>query len=218
VTSADGRHVVRPSRLQWAELLIVAVVFVWSAIGAVQPKVWFMETVPVWVGGIALAWRWRAFPWTELATALMALFAIVLCVGGHYTYSLVPLGNWMRTQFALDRNPYDRIGHVLQGVVPGLLARELLLRRTPLRPGKATFWIVASVALAMSALFELAEWQTAIRAAPEAGIAYLGAQGDVWDAQWDMTSALGGVLVMQLAFARLHDRQLARLDRRLAGE
>ncbi|HTE06055.1 MAG TPA: DUF2238 domain-containing protein [Planctomycetota bacterium] len=208
---------VRPSRLQWAELIVVSAVLVWSAIGALQPPVWVMETLPVWIGGAALAWRWRSFPWTGLATALMALFAIVLCVGGHYTYSLVPLGNSVRDALGLDRNPYDRLGHLLQGVVPGLLARELLLRATPLRPGRATFWIVTSIALAMSATFELTEWQTAMIAAPETGLAYLGAQGDVWDAQWDMACALAGVLLAQLAFARLHDRQLAELDRRLHG-
>ncbi len=210
---SPGARAVPPSRLQWAELLFIAALFVWSGIGPQLREVWAMETLPVVVGLVVVVWRWRAFPWTDLATALMTVFAVVLLVGGHYTYALAPLGEWLRTNLDLQRNPYDRIGHFLQGVVPGLLARELLLRCTPLRPGKALFWVVASVALACSAFYELTEWWTAVLVAPEAGIAYLGAQGDIWDAQWDMACALMGVLVVQLLCSRLHDRQLAALAR-----
>jgi len=215
--AAGFPRAVPPSRMQWGELLLVAALFVWAGIAPYQRVVWAMETLPVVLGVAILAWRWRAFPWTGLATALMTLFAILLCVGGHYTYALTPPGEWLRETLQLQRNPYDRIGHFLQGVVPGLMARELLLRCTPLRPGKALFWVVASIALAFSALYELTEWWTAMLAAPEEGIAYLGAQGDIWDAQWDMTCALAGVLLVQMLFDRLHDRQVAELERQRAG-
>lgn len=206
-----GTRLAKPTRLQWSELLVVAALLVWSGIGPEIRDVWFMETLPVMVGMAVVTWRWRVFPWTGLATALMTIFAIVLVVGGHYTYALTPIGEWLRDVLALQRNPYDRIGHFLQGVVPALLVRELLLRCTPLQPGKALFWLAASVALACSAVYELIEWWTAVLVAPEAGIAFLGSQGDVWDAQWDMACALAGALLVQWLFSRLHDRQLASL-------
>jgi putative membrane protein len=194
--------------------LLVVVVLVWSRVGCAIPHVWLMETVPVMVGGGAMLLGWRRFPWTPLAVLLVTLFSVVLCVGGHWTYAHVPLGEWLREAFDLQRNHYDRIGHFLQGVVPALMARELLLRCTPLRPGKALFWIVASIALAISATYELLEWWTALLAAPDAGAAFLGSQGDEWDAQWDMALAGGGALLVQLLFGRLHDRQLALLATR----
>lgn len=193
--------------------LLVIATLAWSRVGCADPTVWLLEVSPVLVGGGALLLRWRAFPWTPLAVLLVTLFSLVLCVGGHWTYAHVPLGEWLREAFDLQRNHYDRIGHFLQGVVPALLARELLLRCTPLRPGKALFWLVASVALAVSATYELIEWWTTLLAAPEAGHAFLGSQGDAWDAQWDMALALGGALLVQLLGGRLHDRQLARLAR-----
>jgi putative membrane protein len=194
--------------------LLVVAVLAWSRIGCAIPRVWLMETLPVMVGGGAMLLRWRAFPWTPLAAAHVTLFSIVLCVGGHWTYAHVPLGEWLREAFDLQRNHYDRIGHFLQGVVPALLARELLLRCTPLRPGKALFWVVASIALAISATYELIEWWAVLVEDPVAGPAFLGSQGDVWDAQWDMALALSGALLVQVLFARWHDRQLARLAAR----
>jgi putative membrane protein len=199
----------RPTLVQWAQLLLVSGVLLWSAIEPIDRKVWVMETVPVFLGLVAVIWRWRAFPWTPLATVLITIFALVLCVGGKYTYGHVPLGEWMRGTFELERNHYDRIGHFLQGFVPAILAREVLLRRTPLRQGKALFWLVCSIALSTSAAYELIEWWAAIIAAPDQGIAFLGSQGDEWDAQWDMTCALAGSILVQLTLVRLHDRQLA---------
>lgn len=196
--------------------LLVIAVLAWSRIGCAIPRVWLMETLPVLLGGGAMLLRWRAFPWTPLAVAHVTLFSVVLCVGGHWTYAHVPLGEWLREAFDLQRNHYDRIGHFLQGVVPALLVRELLLRCTPLRPGAALFWMVASVALAISAAYELIEWWAVLVEDPVAGPAFLGSQGDVWDAQWDMALALSGAILVQLLFARWHDRQLARLPARSA--
>ena len=186
-------------------------VLVWSGVAPRDRQVWVLETLPVIVGGGAMALCWRRFPWTPLALGLTALFGLILCVGGHWTYAEVPLGNWARDAFGLSRNHYDRVGHFFQGVIPALLARELLLRRTPLPRGKALFWVCCSIALAISATYELFEWWTTLVAAPEQGAAFMGSQGDEWDAQWDMALALLGSIVVQLAAGRLHDRQLGRL-------
>jgi len=136
--------------------------------------------------------------------------AIILIVGGHYTYARVPLGFWLQDLFDMARNPYDRIGHFAQGFVPAILTRELLLRTSPLRRGRWLFVLVTSVCLAFSACYELFEWWTAIfteDGSPE----FLGTQGDVWDTQWDMFLALVGAMSAQVLLARVHDRQLNNL-------
>ena len=133
-------------------------------------------------------------------------------LGGHYTYAEVPLGEWAKEAFGLARNHYDRLGHLMQGFVPAILAREVLLRRSPLVPGGWLRLAVTSVCLAFSALYELIEWATAL-ATGEAATAFLGTQGDVWDTQWDMFLALCGALLAQALLSRLHDRQLAALAR-----
>ena len=122
----------------------------------------------------------------------------------------MPLGEWAKEAFGFARNHYDRLGHVTQGFVPAILAREVLLRRTPLRPGGWLFTLVTSICLAVSAIYELIEWATAL-VSGEAATAFLGTQGDVWDTQWDMFLALCGALLAQALLSRLHDRQLARL-------
>ena len=131
-------------------------------------------------------------------------------VGGHYTSAEVPLGYWMKSAFGLARNDYDRIGHFAQGFVPAILAREILIRRSPLRPGRWLFFLVTCVCLALSATYELVEWRTAV-ATGDAATAFLGTQGDPWDTQWDMFTALVGALTAQLTLARAHDRALASL-------
>ena len=192
-------------------LVLVVLMFVVSGIGPVDRKVWFMETVPVMVGGTWVLLRWRAFPWTPLSVGLMTFFAGVLFVGGHWTYSLVPVGNWVRDALGWQRNPWDRFGHFFQGVIPALLGRELLLRCTGLRPGKALYWVCVCIALAISAFYELIEWWTVLIAAPDQGLAFLGVQGDVWDAQQDMLMALCGALTSLVLLAGWQDRQLARV-------
>jgi putative membrane protein len=192
-------------------LLLVLLMFVVSGIGPVDRKVWVMETVPVMVGGAWVLLRWRAFPWTPLSLGLMTFFVGVLCVGGHWTYSLVPIGNWVREALGWQRNPWDRFGHFFQGVIPAMLGRELLLRCTGLRPGKALFWVCVCIALAISAFYELTEWWTVLVAAPEQGLSFLGVQGDVWDAQQDMLMAMCGALSSLVLLARLQERQIAQL-------
>jgi len=171
---------------------------------------WVLEVFPIFIGvPILLATR-RRFPLTPLLYVLIFVHALILMLGGHYTYARVPLGFWMQDLFDLGRNHYDRIGHFAQGFVPAILAREVLLRRTPLRRGGWLFFLVTSVCLAFSACYEFFEWWSAVLGGSAAD-AFLGTQGDVWDTQWDMFFALIGAIAAQLLLARLHDRQLARL-------
>jgi putative membrane protein len=194
-------------------LLAGAVVLAWSGFAPKDRTVWLMEVFPAIAGAVALGLTFRRFPFTPMVYRLIFAFSLVLMIGGKYTYAEVPLGFWVRDALHLHRNHFDRLGHFLQGVIPAMITREMALRCTPLKPGKAVFWICASVALAISACYELIEWQAAIWTAPEQGEAFLGSQGDVWDTQKDMTMALIGSIVAQLALGRVHDRQIAELPR-----
>ena len=139
--------------------------------------------------------------------ALMAAHAVMLIIGGHYTYARVPAGFWVQDWLGLARNHYDRLGHFAQGFEPAILARELLLRRTPLRRGGWLFLLATACCLAFSAFYELVEWWTALLAG-DGATDFLATQGDPWDTQWDMFLALLGALAAQLALSRLHDAQL----------
>jgi putative membrane protein len=182
-------------------------------LSGIHPKdryTWFLEVAPILVAAPILMLTARRFPLTPLVYRLIALHAIVLMVGGHYTYAEVPLGFWMRDLFGFSRNHYDRIGHFLQGFVPAILVREVLRRKTPLTSGGWLFFLTTSVCLAISATYEFVEWGTALLSG-SAAMAFLGTQGDVWDTQWDMFLALLGALTGQILLTRLHERQLARL-------
>ncbi|BCB26119.1 membrane protein [Sulfurimicrobium lacus] len=191
----------------------VLMVLVWSGWHPKDVFTWFLEVAPVLVGLPLLVLTFRRFPLTSLAYALLALHAVILMVGGHYIYAEMPVFNWLRDTFELSRNHYDRVGHVAQGFVPAIVAREILLRRSPLRPGKWLFFLVSCVCLAISACYEFIEWWVALASGDEA-VAFLATQGDVWDTQWDMFLALCGALASQLLLARLHDRQLAALGQK----
>lgn len=188
----------------------LAAVFMWSGIHPRDVGTWWLEVMPVIIGVPILVATYRRFPLTSLAYVLIWLHAIILMVGGHYTYAEMPLFNWIRDAFALSRNHYDRVGHFAQGFVPAILAREVLLRTSPLRAGKWLFFLVCCVSLAISAFYELFEWWAALVTSPETGTAFLGTQGDVWDTQWDMALALVGAICSQLFLGRLHDSQLTR--------
>lgn len=188
-------------------LAVAALGLVISGIGPVDRFTWWLEIAPVLLIAPIMVVTRRRFPLTPLLMILAAAHALVLELGGHYTYALVPLGEWAREAFDLSRNHYDRIGHFTQGFVPAILARELLLRRTPLVAGGWLFFLVTSVCLAFSACYELIEWAAAV-ATGEAATAFLGTQGDPWDTQWDMMLAGIGALCAQLTLGRIHDRQL----------
>jgi putative membrane protein len=180
-------------------------------VSGVAPKdrlTWVMEVAPVLVALPILIATRRRLPLTPLLYGLLAVHAIILCLGGHYTYAEVPVGFWVRDALGLARNHYDRLGHLAQGFVPALVAREVLLRTSPLRPGRWLATLVTAVALAISALYELVEWAAALLLG-QSSDAFLGTQGDPWDTQWDMFLALVGAILAQLLLTRLQDRQLA---------
>lgn len=191
-------------------LAIVSGALIVSAIGPTDRLTWWLEVAPVLIAAPVLILTVRRFPLTNLLYVLIAIHALILILGGHYTYAQVPLGFWMQDLFDLARNPYDRLGHFAQGFVPAMIAREILLRTSPLRRGGWLFFIVCCVALAVSVCYEFIEWWTALIGGGSAE-AFLGMQGDVWDTQWDMFLALCGAITAQLTLSRVHDRALARL-------
>jgi putative membrane protein len=190
-----------------ALLAIVALVVVWSGIGPHDRITWWLEVFPIFIGAALLLATWRRFPLTTLLYTLIAIHAVILAVGGHYTYARVPVGFWVQDLFGFARNHYDRLGHLAQGFVPAILAREILLRTSPLRRGKWLFVIVVALCLAFSAFYEFLEWWSALLGG-EAATDFLGTQGDVWDTQWDMFLAFTGAILAQLTLAGLHDAQL----------
>jgi putative membrane protein len=183
----------------------------WSGVGPYDRTTWWLEVFPVLLGAPLLLASERRLPLTPLLYGLLFLHAVILMVGGHYTYARVPLGFWAQDVLDLARNHYDRLGHFAQGFVPAILAREVLLRRTPLRPGGWLFFLVLTTCLAFSACYELLEWLSAVLGG-EAAADFLGTQGDVWDTQWDMLLAGLGAITAQLALSRVHDAELARLS------
>ena len=191
-------------------LLLVLSVLAWSGVQPHDRLTWWLEVAPVFIALAILLPTHRRFPLTDLAYTLIAAHAVILMIGGKYTYAEVPLFNWLRDTYGHVRNHYDRVGHFAQGFVPALVFRELLLRTTPLRRGGWLFGIVCALCLAVSALYELLEWQTAV-ALGSAATDFLGTQGDPWDTQTDMALALLGALVSQVLWGRYHDRQLAGL-------
>lgn len=192
-------------------LAITVVVFAWSAINPHDRLTWLLEVLPVIIALPLLAMSYRGFPLSRLAYVLIAIHAIILMIGGHYTYAEMPLFNWLRDINGWDRNYYDRLGHVVQGFVPAIIAREILLRTSPLRRGKWLFFLVVCVCLAVSAVYEILEWWVA-RASGSEAVAFLATQGDVWDTQWDMFLALLGALAALIMLPRWHDRSMRRLE------
>lgn len=195
-------------RLPLALLAVVLAVLLWSAVGPKDRFTWWLEVAPVLIALPIMVATAQRFPLTPLLYIAVAAHMIILMVGGHYTYADMPLFNWLRDELHLARNHYDRLGHLAQGFVPALAAREILLRKTPLKPGGWLFVLVTCVCLAISAAYELIEWGVAEGSGDEA-VAFLATQGDPWDTQKDMAFALLGSVLAQLTLARLQDRQLA---------
>jgi putative membrane protein len=188
-------------------LCVFFAVLAWSAIHPHDYFTWILEVFPALIALGILGLTYPKFQFTTLVYILITIHACILFAGGHYTYAEVPLGNWVRDHFHLARNHYDRLGHFAQGFVPALVAREVLLRRKiVLRRGWLSF-IVVSICLAISAAYELLEWRVSV-ATGSAGDAFLGTQGDPWDTQEDMATALVGALFALLVFSRWHDRMI----------
>jgi putative membrane protein len=182
-------------------------VLVWSAIRPFDYFIWFLEVVPAMAGAAVLVAIYPRVRLTLLVYCLIWLHAAVLMIGGHWTYSEMPLFNWLRDEFGLARNYYDRVGHVFQGFVPAMIAREIFIRNRIIAGRRWLFFIVCCVALAISAFYEFLEWWVAL-ATGSAADAFLATQGDVWDTQWDMFLALLGAMAAQVMLAAWHDRQI----------
>jgi len=195
---------------------IAAAAVLVSGIGPRDRATWWMEVAPVLIA-VPILWATRRrLPLTPLLYGLVAIHACVLSLGGHYTYAEVPLGFWVRDALGLARNHYDRLGHLMQGFVPALVAREVLLRTSPLCPGRWLFTLVTAFALACSAIYEFIEWWAALLLGQGAD-AFLGMQGDPWDTQWDMFLCFVGAMLAQALLARVQDRQLAALGAEPGG-
>jgi putative membrane protein len=188
-------------------LFIVGVVFCWSGWRPYDRFTWWLETAPALAGLVILLATYRRFPLTNLCYALIALHICVLCLGGHYTYARVPLFDWLRPIFGWERNHYDRLGHLMQGFVPAIIAREVIIRLGVVHRKKWVPFLVVSVCLAISAFYELLEWWAALIGGSAADD-FLGSQGDVWDTQSDMCLALIGAVCALLFLSRFHDRGL----------
>ncbi|MCH7378259.1 MULTISPECIES: DUF2238 domain-containing protein [Acinetobacter] len=189
---------------------ILAILLLISGIQPFDRTTWWLEVIPVLIVVPLLFATYKAFPLTPLLYGLIFLHAIVLIVGGAYSYARVPLGFEMAQWFGLERNPYDKIGHFMQGFVPAIAAREILIRNHILSKGKMLSFIVICIVLAISASYELIEWAAALSLGQGAE-EFLGTQGDEWDTQSDMFFALIGSITALLLFSRWHDRQIAEL-------
>lgn len=188
-------------------LTIFFLVLIWSGINPHDVFTWLLEVLPAVLGLAVLIITYKYFRFTALAYWLMLIHAVILMIGGHYTYAEVPLFNWIRDAFDLGRNHYDKVGHFAQGFIPAIVAREILIRKSPVKEGKWLFFIVVSICLAMSAFYEFIEWWVAV-ATGTAAEAFLGTQGYIWDTQSDMFLALLGAVASLLLLSSYHDDKL----------
>jgi putative membrane protein len=190
--------------------VVVLVALIMSGIKPYDRATWWMEVAPVLIAAPILIATYRRFPLTGLLYFLICLHALVLIYGGAYTYARVPLGFWLQDLLGFERNPYDRIGHFMQGFVPAIIAREILLRTHSVRTHKMAAFLSVCVALAVSASYELIEWWAAL-ALGQGAHEFLGTQGDQWDTQADMFLALIGAASALLLLSRVHDLQIGKL-------
>lgn len=192
--------------------VVVLTALVASGVSPHDRLTWWMEIAPVLIAAPVLFWTHRKFPLTTLLYVVITVHALVLILGGAYTYARVPLGFWLQDMFDLGRNPYDRIGHFMQGFGPALIAREVLLRGKHVASGRMLAFLVICIVLAISAVYELIEWWAALGLGQGAE-EFLGTQGDPWDTQSDMFMALIGATVALAGFSRLQDRQIREIER-----
>ncbi len=198
-------------KLLW--VVIFTVVLVWSGINPKDYFTWVLEVAPALIGALLMAVTYKRFPLTPLLYGLILLHSIVLMVGGHYTYAEVPLFDLFKEWFGSERNNYDKVGHFMQGFVPAVFAREILIRKAVLAKPAWLNLFVISVCLAFSAFYELLEWAVA-EMTGESAEAFLGTQGYVWDTQTDMAFALFGCISALVFLSHIHNRQLMALYRR----
>ena len=196
------------NKLQVVWISVFTLVFIWSGINPHDYPTWLLEVAPAIIAAAVLWFTRERFPLTRLAYVLILVHCVILMIGGHYTYALVPLGDWVREALDQSRNNYDKLGHFAQGFIPAIVAREILIRKKVVNfPGWRDFLIVCAV-LAISAFYELIEWWVALLSG-EAADSFLGTQGYIWDTQSDMMFALVGAILALILLSRPHDRQLA---------
>lgn len=191
-------------------IISYAVILLWSAINPKEYFTWILEVFPALVGFLLLLVTYKRFQFTSLAYSLILIHCSILFIGGHYTYAEVPLFNWIRDTFHQTRNNFDKVGHFAQGFVPAIIARELFIRFNVIQKKGWLVFLVLSVCLAVSALYELIEWFAAVFTG-EAAEAFLGTQGYAWDTQSDMMYALVGAVASLLLLSKVHDNQLKRI-------
>ncbi|SER15303.1 putative membrane protein [Amphritea atlantica] len=197
-------------RLLW--IITFTAALLWSAINPKDQFTWFLEVVPALIGAVVLALTWKKHPLTPLLYVLILIHCIILMVGGHYTYAEVPLFDQISELFGWQRNNYDKVGHLAQGFIPAIIAREIMIRANAVNGRKWLNLFVISFCLAFSALYELIEWWVA-ELTGESAEAFLGTQGYIWDTQSDMFLALIGACCALLLLSRWHDRQLQHICR-----
>jgi len=201
--------------LKFIWIALYGSVLIWSFIDPKDMTIWFLEATPALIGAVLLILTYRSFQLTPLLYLFILLHCIVLLVGAHYTYAEVPLFDWLSMQLDWQRNNYDKLGHFFQGLVPALLAREILIRKQAVNGQAWLNLFVLSICLAFSAFYELIEWWTAL-ISEESAEAFLGTQGYIWDTQSDMAWALLGVIVTLTLFSKVHNKQLQqKMPRRL---
>lgn len=206
--NAEPLQLTRPRSATW--VAVFAGVLLWSGIEPRDTVTWMLEVLPAVLAAIVLLATRKRFPLTRLAYVLILIHCIILMIGGHYTYAEVPAGDWFRDLFDPPRNNYDKLGHLAQGFVPAIVAREVVIRLHVFNSAAWRNFFIVSFCLAASALYELIEWWVALLS-DEAAEAFLGTQGYIWDTQSDMFLALVGAVLALLLLGRVHDRQLAEL-------
>lgn len=189
----------------WA--VVFAGVFMWSAFKPTDTIIWVLEVAPAVIGAAVLLFTRKRFPLTTLTYVLILIHCIILMVGGHYTYAEVPIGDWLRDTFDQSRNNYDKLGHFVQGFIPAMIAREIVVRLNVFNSYKWRNFFIVCFCLAVAAFYELIEWWTAVLAG-ESADAFLSTQGYVWDTQADMWTALVGAVLALLLLGKWQDQQI----------
>jgi putative membrane protein len=201
----------KKNRIPVILLITEIILLVISLILAREKLTWVLEVFPILIGLPVLIFSYRRFQLTNFLYTLLIIHSVILMVGGIYTYAKVPLGFWMQDWFGFARNHYDRIGHFAQGFFPAIIIREFMLRKSPLKRGGLLVFITISICLAISALYELIEFGYTVSIG-ESSESFLGSQGDIWDAQWDMLFALIGSICALIVLPKIHDKFLKEID------
>ena len=198
-------------KLHLSLLIIFVIASIASYLGCKEVFTWFLECIPAFLGVLVLLITYKSFQFSNFTYWMILIHCLILIIGGHYTYAEVPLFDWIRDVFHQSRNNYDKVGHFAQGFVPALIIREIFIRKNVVNGEKWLSFVIVSIALAISAFYELIEWFVSINTG-ESGDAFLGTQGDIWDTQSDMLTALIGAVVAVVVFSKIQQKSIGRLD------